>query len=304
MRGNEVNSILSISVRATSEEQREDLAQAVNALIEQNPAYKINLESREEKIVISGEDELELESVCKQLPESGSIEVGELKIGYRETVRKMAEAEGKYIRQTDGSGNYAHCKLTIEPNERGEGYEFINDIKGGVIPTGYIRPIDQGVRGALELGVLAGFPIVDVKVILYDGSHHEVDSNEMAFRFAASIAFKEAVRKASPVLLEPVMAIEVTVPDGFVGTIMSDINSRRGRIEKMEQAAGSQVIKAMVPLAELLKLSARGRPGYAMRFAGYEVALRFDGYPGDDAGVPARKPQGPRPKNDSAAAEF
>jgi elongation factor G len=304
MRGDEVNSILSVSVHAASEELRDDLEQAVAAFIDRNPACKINVESREEKIVISGEDELELESVCKQLLESGSVEIGELKIGYRETVRKTAEAEGKYIRQTGGSGNYGHCRLSIEPNERGKGYEFINDIKGGVVPTEYIKPIDQGVRGALELGVLAGFPIVDVKVILYDGSHHEMDSNEMAFRFAGSIAFKEAVRKASPVLLEPVMAIEVTVPEKFIGTVIGDINSRRGRIENIERAAGSQVIKAIVPLAELLRLSARGRPGYALRFAGYEVARGVDGSAGDDAGVPARKPQGPRPKNDSATAGF
>jgi elongation factor G len=304
MRGDEVNSILSVSVHAASEELRDDLEQAVAAFIDRNPACKINVESREEKIVISGEDELELESVCKQLLESGSVEIGELKIGYRETVRKTAEAEGKYIRQTGGSGNYGHCRLSIEPNERGKGYEFINDIKGGVVPTEYIKPIDQGVRGALELGVLAGFPIVDVKVILYDGSHHEMDSNEMAFRFAGSIAFKEAVRKASPVLLEPVMAIEVTVPEEFIGTVIGDINSRRGRIENIERAAGSQVIKAIVPLAELLRLSARGRPGYALRFAGYEVARGVDGSVGDDAGVPARKPEGPRPKNDSATAGF
>jgi elongation factor G len=304
MRGDEVNSILSVSVHAASEELRDDLEQAVAAFIDRNPACKINVESREEKIVISGEDELELESVCKQLLESGSVEIGELKIGYRETVRKTAEAEGKYIRQTGGSGNYGHCRLSIEPNERGKGYEFINDIKGGVVPTEYIKPIDQGVRGALELGVLAGFPIVDVKVILYDGSHHEMDSNEMAFRFAGSIAFKEAVRKASPVLLEPVMAIEVTVPEEFIGTVIGDINSRRGRIENIERAAGSQVIKAIVPLAELLRLSARGRPGYALRFAGYEVARGVDGSAGDDAGVPARKPEGPRPKNDSATAGF
>ena len=175
-------------------------------------------------------------------------------VAFRETIRKAAEAEGKYIRQTGGSGNYGHCWLRVEPNAPGEGYEFINEIKGGVVPKEYIKPIDQGVQGAMELGILAGFPMVDVKVTLFDGSYHEVDSNEMAFKFAGSIAFKEAARKAHPVLLEPVMAVEVTVPEEFMGVIIGDINSRRGRIEGMEHAGGSQVIKAMVPVAELLQL--------------------------------------------------
>ncbi len=153
----------------------------------------------------------------------------------------QAEAEGKYIRQTGGSGNYGHCKLRIEPNTPGAGYEFINAIKCGSVPKEYIKPIDQGVQGAIELGILAGYPLVDIKVTLYDGSYHEVDSNEMAFKFAGSIAFKEAARKASPVLLEPVMAVEVTVPEEHMGAIIGDINSRRGRIEGMEHVGGSQV---------------------------------------------------------------
>jgi elongation factor G len=144
--------------------------------------------------------------------------VGEPKVAFRETIRKKAEAEGKYIKQTGGSGNYGHCKLRIEPNEPGAGYEFINAIKSGSVPKEYIKPIDQGVQGAIELGILAGYPLVDIKVTLYDGSYHEVDSNEMAFKFAGSIAFKEAARKASPVLLEPVMAVEVTVPEEHMGT--------------------------------------------------------------------------------------
>ncbi|MGO9434028.1 MAG: hypothetical protein ACLPH3_03935 [Terracidiphilus sp.] len=210
MNGGQVHSILSVSIRAASgdERDRRDLKQAVDSLAEHVPAYKINIESSEAKIVIRGEDELELESVRKQLLESGSIEVGELKVSYRETIRRAAEAEGKYIRQTGGSGNYGHCKLRVEPNESGKGYEFINSINAGVVPKEYVEPINQGVQGALELGILAGYPIVDVKVILFDVSYHEVDSNEMAFKFAGSIAVKEAARKASPVLLEPVMAVE------------------------------------------------------------------------------------------------
>jgi len=197
------------------------------------------------------------------------------------TKRKEAEAEGKYIRQTGGSGNYGHCKIRIKPNEPGKGYEFVNDTKGGSIPKEFIKPIDQGIREALDSGILAGFPVVDVMVSLYDGSYHDVDSNEMAYKIAGSMAFKEAARKASPVLLEPVMAVEVTVPEDFVGTIIGDINSRRGRIESLEHAAGSQLVKAIVPLKEMfgyvndIRSSTQGRASYSMQFARYEEAPRM-----------------------------
>jgi elongation factor G len=193
----------------------------------------------------------------------------------------------------------------VEPNAPGKGYEFINDIKGGVVPLEYIEPIDQGVQGALELGILAGFPIVDVKVTLYDGSYHEVDSNEMAFKFAGSIAFKEAARRASPVLLEPVMAVEVTVPEEQMGTIIGDINSRRGRIEGMEHLAGSQVIKAIVPLSELLSSrSRRGLAEYPMEFAGYVEVPHTGGFDGVDPGVPAILPKVPNRGPGSVAARL
>ncbi len=169
----------------------------------------------------------------------------------------------------------------MAPNEPGKGYEFVNDIKGGSIPKEYIKPIDQGIREAMEGGMLAGYPMVDVKVSLYDGSYHDVDSNEMAYKIAGSMAFKEAARKASPVLLEPVMAVEVTVPEEFVGTIIGDINSRRGRIESLEHAAGSQLVKAIVPLKEMfgyvndIRSSTQGRASYSMQFARYEEAPRM-----------------------------
>jgi elongation factor G len=207
--------------------------------------------------------------------------VGEPKVAFRETIRKKADAEGKYIRQTGGSGHYGHCRLRIEPNQPGKGYEFISEIKSGSVPKEFIKPIDQGVQGAIELGILAGYPIVDVKVTLYDGSYHEVDSDEMAFKIAGSMAFKEAARKASPVLLEPVMAVEVTVPEEHMGTIIGDINSRRGRIEHVDRIGGSQVIKAIVPLKEMfgyvndIRSSTQGRASYSMQFARYEEAPRM-----------------------------
>jgi elongation factor G len=229
------------------------------------------------------------------------VEITNLKVLFVETIRRKAEAEGKYIRQTGGSGNYGHCWLRIEPNEPGKGHEFVNDVEGGAVPKEYIKPIDQGVQGALELGILAGFPMVDVKVTLFDGSYHEVDSNEMAFKFAGSIAFKEAARKASPVLLEPVMAVEVTVPEEHMGTIIGDINSRRGRIEGMEHLAGSQVIKAIVPLSGLLA----SRPGWLLEcpmvFAGYQEVPRRGGFDGTKPGVPVVLPKRPSQGSGSLA---
>src|SRR5437763_299110 len=195
--------------------------------------------------------------------------VGKPQVAYRETIRKHSEAEGKYIRQTGGRGQYGHAKIKLDPQPPGTGYEFVNDIIGGSVPKEFIKPIDQGIQEALEGGVMAGYPVVDVKVTLYDGSYHDVDSNEMAFKIAGSMAFKEAARKASPVLLEPVMAVEVVTPEDFAGTIMGDLRLRRGRIEGMEHRAGSQVIKSIVPLAEMFgyathqRASTQGRARYS-----------------------------------------
>src|SRR5436305_8351263 len=194
-------------------------------------------------------------------------------MAYRETIRKHAEAEGKCIRQAGGSGHYGHVKLRIDPNEMGKGFEFINEITGGSVPREYIKPIEQGIKEAMEGGVLAGYEMVDIKVEIYDGSYHEVDSDEMAFKIAASMGFKEAARKASPVLLEPIMSVEVVVPEEFMGVIIGDLNSRRGRIEGIEHRAGSQVIKALLPLAEMfgyatqIRSSTQGRATYSMHFA-------------------------------------
>jgi elongation factor G len=206
--------------------------------------------------------------------------VGKPQVAYRETIRKKSQAEGKFIRQTGGSGQYGHVKIRLEPNEPGKGYEFVNEVTGGSIPKEFIKPVDQGMREAMLGGVLAGYEMVDVKAILYDGSYHDVDSNELAFKIAGSMAFKEAARKASPVLLEPVMSVEVVVPEEYMGTIIGDLNSRRGRIEGMEHRAGSQVIKANVPLSDMfgyathMRSSTQGRATYSMHFNRYEEAPR------------------------------
>ena len=275
--------VISVAIEPKTKADQEKMGIALSRLADEDPTFKVRTDEDSGQTIISGMGELHLEILVDRMKREHKVEanVGEPKVAFRETIRKTAEAEGKYIRQTGGSGNYGHCWLKIEPNEPGKGYEFVNGIKGGSVPKEYIKPIDQGVQGALELGILAGYPIVDVKVTLFDGSYHDVDSNEMAFKFAGSIAFKEAARKASPVLLEPVMAVEVTVPEEHMGTIIGDINSRRGRIEGMEHAAGSQVIKAIVPLKEMfgyvndIRSSTQGRASYSMQFARYEEAPRM-----------------------------
>jgi elongation factor G len=265
------------------------------------PEIRFNFERHNQFMILSGEDELQLEAISQEAIGSAQIPLGEPKVAFRETIRKTAEAEGKYIRQTGGSGNYGHCWLRIEPNEPEKGYEFLNEIKGGSVPKEYIKLIDEGVRSAMDLGILAGYPLVDIKVTLFDGSCHDVDSNEMAFKFAGSIAFKEAARKAHPVLLEPVTAVEAAVPEEFMGATIDDINSRRGRIESIEHVSGSQVIKAMVPLKEMLRSSPYRRPGYSAKFARYEPVSPRRGMDDDGPPISSLNPRGWKPRDPSSA---
>jgi elongation factor G len=274
--------VISVAVEPKTKSDQEKMGIALSKLAQEDPTFKVHTDPDSGQTIISGMGELHLEIIIDRMMREFSVEanVGKPQVAYRETIRKHAEAEGKYIRQTGGRGQYGHAKIRLDPNEPGKGYEFINDIVGGVVPREYIKPIDQGMQEAMEGGVLAGYPMVDIKATLYDGSYHEVDSNEMAFKIAGSMAFKEAARKASPVILEPVMAVEVVVPEDFAGTIMGDLSSRRGRIEGMEHRAGSQVIKAIVPLAEMfgyathMRSSTQGRATYSMHFARYEEAPR------------------------------
>ena len=274
--------VISVAVEPKTKSDQEKMGIALSKLAQEDPTFKVHTDPDSGQTIISGMGELHLEIIIDRMMREFSVEanVGKPQVAYRETIRKHAEAEGKYIRQTGGRGQYGHAKIRLDPNEPGKGYEFVNDIVGGVVPREYIKPIDQGMQEAMEGGVLAGYPMVDIKATLYDGSYHEVDSNEMAFKIAGSMAFKEAARKASPVILEPVMAVEVVVPEDFAGTIMGDLSSRRGRIEGMEHRAGSQVIKAIVPLAEMfgyathMRSSTQGRATYSMHFARYEEAPR------------------------------
>jgi len=274
--------VISVAVEPKTKADQEKMGMALGRLAQEDPTFKVHTDPDSGQTIISGMGELHLEIIVDRMMREYKVEanVGKPQVAYRETIRKHSEAEGKYIRQTGGRGQYGHAKIKLDPQPAGTGYEFVNDIVGGSVPKEFIKPIDQGIQEALEGGILAGYPMVDVKATLYDGSYHDVDSNEMAFKIAGSMAFKEAARKASPVLLEPVMQVEVVTPEDFAGVIMGDLSSRRGRIEGMEHRAGSQVIKAIVPLAEMfgyathMRSSTQGRAEYSMHFARYEEAPR------------------------------
>jgi elongation factor G len=274
--------VIAVAVEPKTKGDQEKMSLALSKLAQEDPTFRVHTDPDSGQTIISGMGELHLEIIIDRMMREFSVEanVGKPQVAYRETIRKVSEAEGKFIRQTGGRGQYGHVKIRLEPQPAGKGYEFVNDIVGGVVPKEYIKPVDQGIREALEGGILAGYEMVDVKATLYDGSYHDVDSSEMAFKIAGSMAFKEAARRASPVLLEPVMSVEVVVPEDFAGAIMGDLSSRRGRIEGMEHRAGSQVIKAIVPLAEMfgyathMRSSTQGRATYSMHFARYEEAPR------------------------------
>jgi elongation factor G len=274
--------VISVAVEPKTKGDQEKMGVALHRLAQEDPTFKVATDPDSGQTIISGMGELHLEIIVDRMKREYKVEanVGKPQVAYRETIRKHAEAEGKYIRQTGGSGQYGHVKLRVEPNEKGKGFEFVNEIVGGSVPREYIKPVEQGIKEALEGGVLAGYELVDVKATLYDGSYHEVDSNEMAFKIAASMGFKEAARKASPVLLEPIMSVEVVVPEEYMGVIIGDLNSRRGRIEGIDHRAGSQVIKSLVPLAEMfgyatqMRSNTQGRATFSMHFAHYDEAPR------------------------------
>jgi elongation factor G len=274
--------VISVAVEPKTKSDQEKMGVALGRLAQEDPTFKVATDPDSGQTIISGMGELHLEIIIDRMMREYKVEanVGKPQVAYRETIRKHSEAEGKYIRQTGGSGHYGHVKLRVDPNEMGKGFEFVNEIKSGSVPREFFKPIEQGVKQAMEGGILAGYEMVDIKVTLYDGSYHEVDSDEMAFKIAASMGFKEAARKAQPVLLEPIMSVEVLVPEDFMGVIIGDLNSRRGRIEGIEHRAGSQVIKSLVPLAEMfgyatnMRSNTQGRATFSMHFAHYDEAPR------------------------------
>ena len=272
--------VMSVAIEPKTKSDQDRLAVSLDKLIREDPTFKVHVDRDTGQTIISGMGELHLEIlVDRMVREFGvSASVGKPQVAYRETVRRPAEAEGRFIRQTGGRGQYGHVKILLEPLPQGKGFEFVNQIVGGAIPREFIPAVEQGVREALEAGVLAGFEIVDVKVTLLDGSYHEVDSSELAFKIAGSLALKEAARRASPVLLEPVMKVEVVAPEEFMGAVTGDLHARRGRVEATETRLSSTVIRCNVPLAEMfgyttdLRSMTQGRATYTMHFSHYEEA--------------------------------
>src|SRR5690606_3359978 len=233
---------------------QEKMGLALNKLAQEDPSFRVRTDEESGQTIISGMGELHLEIIVDRMKREFKVEanIGAPQVAYRETIRKSVEQEGKFVRQSGGRGQYGHVWLKIEPQEAGKGYEFVNGIVGGVVPKEYIPAVDKGIQEAMQNGVMAGFPVVDVKVTLFDGSYHDVDSNEMAFKIAGSMGFKEGVSKASPVLLEPMMKVEVETPEDYMGDVMGDLNRRRGMVQGMEDAiGGTKIIKAEVPLAEM-----------------------------------------------------
>jgi elongation factor G len=270
--------VISVAVEPKTRADEEKLGAALAKLAEEDPTFKIRFDNETAQTIISGMGELHLEIITDRLLREFKVEanVGRPQVAYRETIRRAAEAEGRYIRQTGGRGQYGHVFLEVEPLPRGSGIEFVNKITGGAIPREFISPVEAGVREAAAGGVLAGYPIVDVRSTLTDGSFHEVDSSEMAFKIAGSLAFKAAAEKGQPVLLEPMMKVEVVTPDQYMGDVIGDLNARRGRILAMEQRGALRIIGAEVPLSEMfgyataLRSNTQGRATYTMEFSHYE----------------------------------
>ena len=264
--------VIRVAIEPKTKAGQEKMDLALVKLAEEDPTFKTYTDEETGQTIIAGMGELHLEIIVDRLLREFKVEanVGAPQVAYKETVRKKVDQETKYKRQSGGSGQYGHVKITVEPNESGKGYEFVNAVVGGAIPKEFIPAVDAGIQGALQSGVIAGFPVVDVKVTLYDGSYHEVDSSEMAFKIAGSMAFKEAMRKADPVLLEPIMKVSVIVPDEYLGTVIGDLTSRRGQIQGQEARPGAQQVDALVPLANMfgyatdLRSNTQGRGQYTM----------------------------------------
>jgi elongation factor G len=272
--------VIRLAIEPKTKADQERLAEGLQKLVQEDPTFRVQTDPDTGQTLIAGMGELHLEILVDRLLREFSVaaSVGKPQVAYKETIRGEARAEGRYIRQTGGRGQYGHVKIRIEPAAAGAGFVFENGIVGGSIPREFVPAVEDGIREAMEGGILAGFSMRDVKAELYDGSYHEVDSSEMAFKIAGSMAFKEAARKAGLVLLEPLMKVEVVVPEDYMGDVIGDVNSRRGRIQSMESRPGVQVIQATMPLAELfgyatdLRSLTQGRGNYTMLFSHYEEA--------------------------------
>ncbi|SEN61538.1 translation elongation factor 2 (EF-2/EF-G) [Nitrosomonas marina] len=272
--------VIHVAVEPKTKLDQEKMGIALNRLAQEDPSFRVRTDEESGQTIISGMGELHLEIIVDRMKREFGVEanVGAPQVAYREAIKKLVEIEGKFVKQSGGRGQYGHVWLKMEPNEAGKGFEFVDEIKGGVVPREYIPAVEKGLIDTLPNGILAGFPVVDVKVTLFDGSYHDVDSNENAFKMAASMAFKDGMRKANPVLLEPMMAVEVESPEEFMGNVVGDLSSRRGMIQGMDDVPGMKVIRAEVPLAEMfgystaLRSATQGRATYSMEFKHYAEA--------------------------------
>jgi elongation factor G len=278
------DSVIRQAVEPKTKADQEKMGMALSRLAAEDPSFRVQTDEESGQTIIGGQGELHLEIIVDRMKREFGVEanVGKPQVAYRETIRKtVEEAEGKFVRQSGGKGQYGHVVLKVEPQEAGKGFEFVDAIKGGVVPREYIPAVEKGVIEALGQGVLAGYPVVDVKVTLHFGSYHDVDSNEMAFKMAAIFGFKEGCRKAQPVILEPMMAVEVETPEDYAGSVMGDLSSRRGMVQGMDDmVGGGKAIKAEVPLSEMfgysttLRSMSQGRATYTMEFKHYAEAPR------------------------------
>jgi elongation factor G len=272
--------VISQAVEPKTKADQEKMGVALNRLAQEDPSFRVRTDDESGQTIISGMGELHLEIIVDRMKREFGVDasVGKPQVAYREAIKKPVEIEGKFIKQSGGRGQYGHVWLKMEPQPPGKGYEFVDAIKGGSVPREYIPAVEKGLRETLPNGVLAGFPVVDVKVTLFDGSSHDVDSNENAFKMAASMAFKDGMRQANPALLEPMMAVEVETPEEFMGNVVGDLSSRRGIMHGMDDVAGVKVIKAEVPLSEMfgysttLRSLTQGRATYTMEFKHYTEA--------------------------------
>jgi len=269
--------VISVAVEPRTKTDQEKMGVALVKLAHEDPSFRVHTDEESGQTIISGMGELHLEIIVDRMRREFGVEanVGAPQVAYRETIRKAIEHEGKFIRQSGGRGQYGHVYLRLEPADSGAGYEFVNEIVGGVVPREYIPAVDKGVREQMVNGVIGGYPMVDVKVTLFDGSYHDVDSNEMAFKIAGSMCFRDAATRARPVLLEPIMRVEVVTPEEYMGDIMGDLNSRRGMVQGMEESAAGRMIRAEVPLSEMfgyatdMRSATQGRATYSMEFVKY-----------------------------------
>ena len=272
--------VIQIAIEPKTKADQDRLGESLSKLSDEDPTFRVSSDEDTGQTLIAGMGELHLEIIVDRLKREFKVEanVGKPQVAYKETIRKKVTQEHKFVRQSGGKGQFGHVWIDLEPNEKGKGFIFENKIVGGVIPKEYIPAVEKGIEESLKNGVLAGYPVEDVKATLFDGSYHDVDSSEMAFKIAGSMAFKEAARKANPVLLEPIMDVEVVTPDDYMGSVMGDLSSRRGRIEGQTQRSDAQVIRAMVPLSEMfgyattLRSMTQGRAIYTMQFSHYDEA--------------------------------